>query len=190
MKKLVALFTVFLLSAFSIHTFAQEYNVLQNRTGFGFHLGHYQAQDAEDGALFLGAQLRARGEILGGELSVEYRGEQSYQVTGGEVITRQIPVTASVLLFAPLGQAFSPYALAGLGAYYTVYDYEDDFVDVGDDSETNFGYHLGLGTDIAISENAAFNIDYRYLFLDGNQDSLNDKEFSGNVITGGLTFYF
>ena len=171
MKKTVAIFTVLILSAISIQTYAQEYNVLQNRTGFGFHLGHYQAQDAEDGSIFFGAQLRARGEIFGAELSTEYRGEQSYQLDGGgEVITIQIPVTASVLAYAPLGRAFSPYAIAGLGAYFTVYDYEEDNVlDLGDDNETNFGYHIGLGSDIAVSENAAINIDYRYLFLDGNK---------------------
>lgn len=189
MKKLITLFSFLIISAFTVETLAQDY-IHQHRTGFGFHLGHYQAQDAEDGSLFIGAQLRSRSDILGAELSAEYRGDQRYSVTNGDVIVRQIPVTASLMAFAPVGEAVAPYALAGLGVYYTIYDYEFDAPDLGDDAETNFGYHLGLGTDIAISEGAALNIDYRYLFLDGNQDSLNDKRFSGNVFTAGLTFYF
>lgn len=200
-KSLAVLLSLLVIPLFSTQVFAQDYDqydyddepdhVLSNRTGFGVHLGHYQAQDADEGALFFGAQLRARGNILGAELAAEYRGEQSYNVTGGEVNVRQVPVTASALLFAPIGEMFAPYALAGLGVYFTMYDYEEDFgVDIGDDSETNFGYHLGLGADIAVADNAAFNIDYRYLFLDGDQDSLDDKGFSGNVFTAGLTFYF
>jgi len=189
MKKLISLFSILFLSALAFQVSAQDY-LLVNRSGLGLHVGHYQAQDAEEGSLFLGAQLRARGNVLGAELSAEYRGEQEYRLDAGDYTVRQIPLTGSLLLFLPLGEYFSPYALGGIGVYYTIYDYEEGFLDPGDDTETNFGYHLGCGTDIAISENAAFNIDYRYLFLDGNQDSLNDKEFSGNVFTAGLTFYF
>lgn len=201
MKKLAAITTVIFFSLFTIQATAQDYDdydydddndesVLTNRTGLGVHVGHYQAEDADDGSLFFGAQLRARGNVLGAELSAEYRGDQTYNLDGGEVIIRQIPVTASALLFAPIGDMFAPYAVAGLGVYYTIYDYEQDFLDAGDEADTNFGYHLGLGADIAVSPTAAFNLDYRYLFLDGNEDTLNDKGFSGNVFTAGITFYF
>lgn len=188
MKKIITLFSFFIISAFAVEALAQDY-IIQNRSGLGVHLGYHKAQDAEDGTMFVGAQLRSRGEYFGAELSAEYRGDQRYRATGGDLTVRQVPVTGSLLLFAPIAENLSPYALAGLGAYYTIYDYDEGFLEPGDETEVEFGYHLGFGADIAVSETAAFNIDYRYLFLDGN-DSLADKEFSGNVITAGLTFYF
>ncbi|MEX0721692.1 MAG: porin family protein [Balneolaceae bacterium] len=189
MKKLITLFSFLIVSAFSLEALAQDYN-LQNRTGFGLHLGHYQAQDAEEGSMFVGVQLRSIGEMLGAELSAEYRGDQRYRIEGGDLTVRQIPVTGSLLLFIPVGESFAPYGLAGLGVYYTVYDYDEGFLDPGDETYTNFGYHLGLGADIAVSEDASINVDYRYLFLDGNNESLDNKSFSGNLFTAGITFYF
>jgi len=49
---------------------------------------------------------------------------------------------------------------------------------------------LGFGLDLPLNESAGLNIDYRYLFLDDKGDDLDDTEFSGNVISAGLTFYF
>ena len=74
--------------------------------------------------------------------------------------------------------------------YYSIYDYDGGFINPGDDTEVNLGYHLGFGLDLPVNNSAALNVDYRYLFLDGSNDSIANKEFSGNVITAGLTFYF
>ncbi|MEX0608935.1 MAG: porin family protein [Balneolaceae bacterium] len=188
MKKLLTLFSFLIISAFSMQLLAQEF-IVQDRSGFGFRLGYYEAQDADDGTMFIGVQSRTRGEYVGAEFAVEYRGDQSYSATGGDITVRQIPVTGSLLVFAPIAQNFAPYGLAGLGAYYTLYDYNDGFLEPGDDSELNFGYHFGIGAEVALSETAIINVDYRYLFLDGN-DEIIENEFSGNVITAGLTFYF
>lgn len=162
----------------------------KNKSGVGPRIGYYKAPDSEDGTMFIGLQTRSRGEVFGFELAGEYRGEQSYSTTSGELTVRQIPVTASLLAFVPVAPNFQPYGLIGLGAYYTFYDYEGGFVNPGDDANMNFGYHLGFGLDMPLTESAALNVDYRYLFLDGDNDNLGDKEFSGNVITAGLTFYF
>ncbi len=189
MKKLLTLFSVLIATAFFTHTAAQDY-LIENTSGIGPKIGYYKAPDADDGTMFIGVQSRTKGRYFGAEFAAEYRGEQGYTTAGGSELTiRQIPVTGSLMLFAPLAQNLAPYGLAGLGAYYTIYDYEGGFVNPGDDSEVNIGYHLGFGTDIAISESAAFNIDYRYLFLNGDDD-ITEKEFSGNVISAGLTFYF
>lgn len=189
MKKLFTILSVGILTAFAGQAMAQEY-LIENSSGIGPKIGYYKAPDADDGTMFIGVQSRMKGKYFGGEFSAEYRGEQSYTTAGGSELTiKQVPVTGSLMVFAPLAENLAPYGLAGLGAYYTFYDYDGGFVNPGDDSEVKFGYHLGFGTDIAVSESAAFNIDYRYLFLDGSDD-LSDKEFSGNVISAGLTFYF
>lgn len=188
MKKLVTVISLMAITALFSQAFAQQY-LIENASGIGPKLGFYKAPDAEDGTMFIGIQSRSKGKYFGGEFTLEYRGEQNYSTTNGELTIRQIPVTGSLMLFAPLSENFSPYGLAGLGAYYTFYDYDGGFVEPGDDAEVEVGYHLGFGADLAVSESAAFNVDYRYLFLDGN-DSLPEKEFSGNVLSVGLTFYF
>ncbi|SMO53097.1 outer membrane protein [Gracilimonas mengyeensis] len=188
MKKLFTLLSVGLLTAFASQAMAQEY-LIENSSGIGPKIGYYKAPDAEDGTMFIGVQSRTKGKYFGAEFSAEYRGEQGYTTTGGDVTVRQIPVTGSLMVFAPIAKNLSPYGLAGLGAYYTIYDYDDDFLNPDDDTEVNLGYHLGFGADIALSESAALNVDYRYLFLNGDDD-ITEKEFSGNVISAGLTFYF
>jgi len=188
MKKIITLVSIFALTGLFSQTFAQQY-LIEDKSGIGPKIGYYKAPDAEDGTMFIGLQSRSKGKYLGGEFSIEYRGEQIYTTTGGELSVKQVPITGSFMVFAPLSNNFSPYGLAGLGAYYTFYDYDGGFVNPGDDTEVKLGYHLGFGADVAISESAAFNIDYRYLFLDGSED-ITGKEFSGNVLSAGLTFYF
>lgn len=187
MKRLVTIFAVFLLTGFITTASAQNF-IIENTTGLGAKAGYYKAPDADDGTMFLGAQLRTKGKYLGGEFAVEYRGEQTYTTTGGELTVSQVPVTGSLMAFAPISKNFAPYGLAGLGAYYTIYDYNGTLTS-GDDTDITVGYHLGFGADLAINESAAFNVDYRYLFLNGNED-LTEKEYSGNVLSVGLTFYF
>ena len=178
-----------LIAGISTSAVAQQ-AITEGRSGIGPRIGYYKAPDADEGTMFLGIQARGRGAIFGGEFALEYRGEQAYSVTGGELTVRQVPITGSVLVFVPLAPNFQPYGVAGLGAYYTISDYEGDFVSTDTETNVNVGYHLGFGLDLPLSKNAAINADYRYLFLDGENDNMEDKEHSGNVITAGLTFYF
>lgn len=38
------------------------------------------------------------------------------------------------MLFVPIAPNFQPYGLAGLGAYYTIYDYDGGFINPGDEA--------------------------------------------------------
>jgi len=163
--------------------------------GFGPRLGFYQASDASDGNFYGGLQARAKfGRIIGLEGSVEYRAGQKYGFDDYTVRTSFVPVTASLMLFAPLSEYVSPYGLAGVGAYYTIYTYSDEAIDLGfsDDNSFNLGYHLGFGTELWFSNTTAISIDYRYMYLnpDDNQESFEDATFDGNVFTASLMFYF
>ncbi len=189
MKKLLTVFSALLISAVFSQASAQNY-IISNTSGFGPKIGYYKAPDADDGTMFIGLQSRIKGKYVGAEFALEYRGEQSYSTTSGKLTVSQIPVTGSLMVFAPLAENLAPYGLAGLGAYYSIYDYEGGFVNPGDDTDVTVGYHLGFGAEVALSKSAALNVDYRYLFLDGNDDAIANKEFSGNVISAGLTFYF
>ncbi|MBR9916814.1 porin family protein [bacterium] len=189
MKFFISTLTLAVLLTFSSHTNAQTSAPTKDRSGIGPKIGYYKAPDADDGTMFIGFQTRTRGEVFGFEFAAEYRGEQSYSFGGSETRIRQIPITASLLMHVPLASNFQPYGLAGLGAYYTFYDY-DSSLGSSDDAEFRVGYHLGFGLDLPLNESAGLNVDYRYLFLDGPDDDFGDKEFSGNVISAGLTFYF
>ena len=170
---------------------ASDRAAIENTIGFGPRLGYYKAADADEGNFYGGLQTRIRlGPVLGVEGSVEYRAGQTYEFGGQEIQTKFVPVTGSLILFAPINENFAPYGLAGLGAYYTIYDAEGPLLD-DNDNEFNFGYHLGFGFELPINSNAALNFDYRYMFLnpDENEQNFEEADFSGNVFTAGLMFY-
>lgn len=197
MKKLLSLilfFTAFITFSAAAQS-ASERASIENTIGFGPRLGYYKAQDADEGNFYGGIQTRLRfGAVLGVEGAIEYRAGQEYGFEGYSVKTSSVPVTGSLMLFAPLSESISPYGLAGIGAYYTNYNYSDGAESLGfsDDSSFNLGYHLGFGVELPLNDNTAISIDYRYLFLnpDDNQESFDDASFSGNNLTASLMFYF
>ncbi len=197
MKKTLFILT-FLVGAITFAASAQtaaDRATIRNTIGVGPRLGYYKAQDADAGNYYGGLQARLKlGAIVGVEGSVEYRAGQEYGFSDYTVTTSFVPVTASLLIFAPLSESLAPYGVAGLGAYYTNYSYSEAAEALGfkDSSEFNLGYHLGFGLEIPLSRNVALNADYRYLFLNpgNNDESLMDADFNGNVITAGLMFYF
>ena len=167
---------------------------IQNTIGIGPRLGYYIPEDADDGNFYGGLQIRGRiGPVFGLEAAVEYHTEQTFDVANFTADTRLIPITGSALLFVPLSEYFAPYGIAGLGAYYTIYDYPDDATNLGFDDfeEFNLGYHLGFGVEFPMGSNVALNVDYRYIFLnpDENEENLDDASLSGNTLTAGLMFY-
>ena len=185
MKKLLLISSILIIGLPAI-TLSQG---IKNTLGIGPRLGYYKASDADEGNLFGGAQLRIRAsEYIGIEAAVEYRGASEYQVGQQSFQTSFVPVTASALLFLPVSESFAPYGVAGLGAYYTIYDADGIFEDTS--NEFNLGYHLGFGLEIPFNDNVALNADYRYLFINPNENEQSfDGDFSGNVLTAGLMFY-
>ncbi|HLR91257.1 MAG TPA: outer membrane beta-barrel protein [Balneolaceae bacterium] len=197
MKKKLILLTLFmggLTFAASAQSAADRASI-KNTFGIGPRVGYYNSADADDGSFYGGLQARLRlGAFVGIEGAVEYRSKQEYGIGDYTMETSSIPVTASLMLFAPISEQFAPYAVGGLGAYHTRYSFSDEAEGLGleDDNEFHMGYHVGLGFEIPLSSNVALNADYRYLFMnpDRNEESLEDTDFSGNVISAGLMFYF
>ncbi len=191
MKKLLLLpLLAFIFAPMAVEAQTSSNATIKNTLGIGPRLGYYKANDADEGSFYIGAQTRARlGSVLGVEGSVEYRAAQEYTIGGQSFETKFVPVTASALLFLPVSENFAPYGVAGLGAYYTIYEFEGVIDDV--ENEFNFGYHLGFGLELPINENAALNFDYRYLFLnpEANEVSTDNTNYNGNVFTAGLMFY-
>ncbi|HET6527350.1 MAG TPA: outer membrane beta-barrel protein, partial [Balneolaceae bacterium] len=120
--------------------------------------------------------------------SVSYRPGTETSFAGQSYETKFVPVTGSLMLFLPI-DGFSPYGLAGIGAYYTIYDSEGPLSDDWE-SQFDFGYHLGFGAELALSDDVALSLDYRYIFLTPEgENAPEDADFSGNLFTLGLMFY-
>lgn len=197
MKKIISLL-VFFMGAITFSASAQDAAdraTTENTFGFGPRLGFYTAGDADDGNFFGGLQMRAKfGAIVGLEGSIEYRARQQFALDD-EVTANasSVPITASFMLFAPLSDYVAPYGLVGAGAYYTFYTYDDGLNDITFDDNNRFewGYHLGVGTELWFTDKTALSLDYRYIYLDPDDgvDGFSNLSLNGNVFTASLMFY-
>ena len=86
----------------------------------------------------------------------------------------QIPVQASVLFYPLKIGPIRLYALGGGGAYITRSSGVNSFISYGKVTKTNFGAHLGGGTDILLGGSFYLSGDVRYIWL--NIDSFDDVE--------------
>jgi hypothetical protein len=119
---------------------------------------------------------------------------------------RNLPFQASLLLYPARG-SLSPFLLGGIGWYSTRVEQLD-----GDDVITSVttrkrGYHAGFGAELRMGRHAGLHGDYRYTFLNFNDDDEDDDEdddgflgsispsrllpgYEGSMWTVGLTIYF
>lgn len=190
MKKLLSI--IFALSLFLPCALIAQ-GSFNNTLGIGPRLGYYQSPDADNGNFYFGGHMRMRfSRVFGFEAALEYRTASEYErADGGSVSVSQVPLTGSLLLFIPLTNDVVPYGFGGLGAYYTNYRCDGGLFDCSDDSNFNLGYHLGVGLELPLNESVGLSGDYRYLFLnpEENESNLDDASFSGSVFSLGVTFY-
>jgi opacity protein-like surface antigen len=173
-QTLLTAFLLFLFAAPPLHAQAMR---IENTVGIGPHVGWYQSDAAEDGALYFGFQARLRyGKFIGFEFALDYRDNESFNAgrfdaTRLKADVMYIPLTASFMIFTPLGSLMTPYGVAGIGWYYTITDYEliNSSLEIRQllENEDNFelGYHFGLGLEIPISPHFTLHGDARYVFL-------------------------
>jgi opacity protein-like surface antigen len=148
-----------------------------------------------DSVRFVGGQLRLDGGRVAIEVAVDRRSE-TFEALGEKIV--ETPIQASLLLRLTSGR-LSPYLLGGPGWYRR----RVERIDGPDDltvSTTEFGWHAGIGLEIRVGRHAGIHGDYRYTFLDFNDD--DDEEIGGGVIgrllpghkgsmwTLGATVYF
>ncbi len=143
-------------------------------SAFGANLGYSKTVDGQ-GQFTGGAQLRMKFlPLFGFELLAGYRRE-NVEAKGNTVLeVEQIPVQVSVLLYPLKLGPIRLYALAGGGAYFTRSSGVNSFVSYGKVTTTNFGAHLGGGTDILLGGSFFLSGDVRYIWL--NIDSFDAVE--------------
>ena len=140
---------------------------------------------------FYGGQIRLGGGRAGIELSID-RHSETFEALNQKVV--ETPIQASLLLRLANG-TLSPYLLGGPGWYRRSVEADDISV-----STTDFGWHAGIGLEIKLGRRAGIHGDYRYTFLDFNDD--DDEEipggpigrllpgYKGSMWTLGATVYF
>ena len=171
---------------------------------FGIHGGFVKVRDAQDSDFQGGAHLEFNpARWLGIQGAVDYRSEERMDIESGplnaEVDVRTLPLTLSGKLYLPVAPKFMPYGLAGAGWYHQKIDFSEDLENVGfqDRTDTNFGWHLGLGATVEVSPRVALFGEGRWIFLDPDRDlneatvdQIEDFDFNSSHILAGVSFLF
>lgn len=130
--------------------------------------------------------LAFRGNIapaLKAEIGAAYREEE----VNNQLLIRQWPVTASMWLvpFPAL------YAGGGVGWYHTSYDY-DDPLNFQNETDQQFGVHLGGGLSIPMTPNLGLDLNGRYVFLEDVQTKISTEKLDPDFwsTTLGLAIHF
>ena len=164
----------------------------------GFGLGGriaWVTSDSEadvDAVRMVGGQMRLLGRRYGLEVALD-RHSESFELLNEKVT--ETPIQASLLLRMGSGRV-SPFLLGGPGWYRRKVEALDD----SDQSvsTTEFGWHAGIGLEILASRHFGIHGDYRYTFLDFDDDEEEDEGFIGGLLPGhrgsmwtlGATIYF
>lgn len=144
-------------------------------------LGYYKTQDADKGAMILGAAARFKlANLIGIEGSISYRKEE-YE--DGLIKVKSYPITATGILYVmPM-----IYAAAGAGWYNNKVDY-DNSLGLKSETSQNFGYHIGGGVELSLG-NLMLTGDIKYVFLNLELDNIpTDVENNFYVLTAGVLF--
>ncbi len=175
---------------------ASPSTVLAQGFGVGGRLAWVKADsDVDDDSVrFKGGQIRLISMRWGLEVSMN-RHSESFEPLNQKVT--ETPIQASLLLKLG-GRSVSPYLLGGPGWYKRKVELLDGSDDDADVESTEFGWHAGGGLEILAGRHFGIHGDYRYTFLDFDDDEEDDEGFIGGLLPGhrgsmwtlGATIYF
>jgi outer membrane protein W len=146
----------------------------------------------DEAAMYLGVLSRIRlGGIMALEGAAGYRGKQHFRLRSGTgedftAAVHSIPLTASLVLYVPLGPTFMPYVVGGLGAHYLILDYSEELnqQSIADKEKVRFGYHVGAGLEIPRAQSKGFGAGV----IIGEPTGLNGKGWISqhSAVVGGV----
>lgn len=166
----------------------------------GFGVGGRMAwvtadSDADvDSVRFTGGQIRLLSSRWGFEISID-RHSESFEALNQKVT--ETPIQMSLLMRLG-GARVSPFLLGGRGWYRRTVETLDGSVE--DLKSTEVGWHAGGGLEIRAGRHVGIHGDYRYTFLDfdDDEDEEDDRGFIRDLLPGhrgsmwtiGATIYF
>lgn len=142
----------------------------------------------EDAEIYGGIAFRGEiASILKPEIGVAYRQESRLD---DNLKVRMWPVTAS-LWISPVPAL---YAGAGVGWYHTTYDFDEEAfpIEVEDETDSQFGVHLGGGLMIPLGPRLGVDLNGRYVMFQDQDDRLVPEDFDPDFWSTslGLAFRF
>jgi outer membrane immunogenic protein len=162
----------------------------QTEFSIGPAVGYQQIRDADDGTWFVGIQARVRFlRYLGLEGAILFHQDE---FADGDVEVTTYPVQLTALLFPFPDSPIEPYGLFGAGWYYSRFDF-DDSIGGGDETDRNFGFHIGAGAQIEIGSRLHVFGDFRWIFMDESgvdNSQIEDEEFDTWMVMLGLSVRF
>jgi len=188
-KKISAVCAVILAAMLCLRqsALAQE-QVADKKFSIGPRATYSMAKDADEGEWSPGVQGRIRlSEDIGLAASIDYlKHDFGYGTT-----VRTYPIQGSLQAYLGQGGMLSPFILGGLGWYYTQVDGPFGY----SDSTSRFGFHGGVGLEIAVNNSLYFDTTLRYVWVESvDSRDLNalDKTYNdrGAMFTLGLNFMF
>ena len=154
----------------------------------GLRAGFISPRDADDGTWFGGLQVRVPlTPMFAIEGSIEFH---SSDFADGEIEVVQYPVQATLLVFIMPDAPVCPYVLGGLGWYYTTVDFSGSLSGVDSETDSMFGAHLGFGARFDLGGTASASADLRYIFVEPDNDALEDEDFEAIQLVLSLSFPF
>jgi len=145
-------------------------------------------------------------DYLSLELSVGYtETDVDFDALGMEVDAgdfETIPVLLSLRAHLSTNTKVSPYLLFGIGYFFNDFDQNDPVVEfiygagADIDVDDSFGFHVGGGVEVFVTENVALNLDLKYIWTkveaDVNIPGFKDEDIDMDSFVAGLgiKFYF
>jgi opacity protein-like surface antigen len=158
--------------------------------GIGPVGGYLKSKGADQGTWTAGLAARLRIiEYVGAEASVTFHENDHLD---GNAIVSQIPVQLTAMAYPFPDWTVQPYALLGVGWYFTRIDYVDALSGLDSETDSLFGVHVGAGANIDLGLVNLF-ADIRYIFLDEagiDNSDLQDEEYDSWQVTFGVMFGF
>lgn len=170
-------------------------------TGFGFHLGYVKSSSMDSG-FYVGGQTRFRlSPAFGFEIALDYRDQKSDQtieykgvVTNASTLARSYPLTGTMIFTLFAEKRVPLNLLGGVGMYYYTLTFKPEGFKSKTEHDVRFGYHLGAGTEMPVSQGVRFDAAAKYLFLDLKDEYgdvvLSEQKANAFMLSAGLTFYF
>jgi opacity protein-like surface antigen len=103
-----------------------------------------------------------------------------------------IPITLGLKGALPMGN-FEPYAMGGIGLYYAKAEVSGSVSGIGSasisESDTAFGYYLGLGANFNLSKEVFVGLEGKYFWAKPNFEG-EDVKIDGINVTGNIGYRF
>ncbi len=185
--------TWIVLAAAMLFAGAAETRAQSGTSDSGWHFGvgprytFVRNPDTDESSHMGGGFARLRSQYVGLEGAVDYHQED---LPFG-VDLKTWPISTSLLIY-PIPVV---YGLAGVAWYNTTIDYpeEAEFL-VDDETDSQLGYHFGVGVEFPISNKVRLTSDVRWLFVDYEFEEIPESvgEVDNDLFTwnAGLVIYF